>query len=70
MTKHDNDKTETFKAEAKKPKPTAQQMGAALHAALKGMVAEAEAAGQRDTPHCQAARAALEMAEPEKTEET
>lgn len=52
-----------------KAKPTPQQIGVALHAALKGMVAEAEASGQRDQPHVQAAKAALEMAEPEKPEE-
>lgn len=51
-------------ATAKKAMPTAQEMGAALHAALKGMVAYAEANGQRDLPHVCAARAALEMTEP------
>lgn len=69
MTKSDNDKTETSKAEQKKAKPTAQQMGKALHDALVGMVAHAEAAGQRDMPHVCAARAALEMTEPEKKPE-
>jgi hypothetical protein len=60
-TKHDE-----FRAtipEKSKPKPTPQQMGEALRAALKGMVAEADKAGQRDTPHVQAAMAALAMTE-------
>lgn len=73
MTTHEQTKAEVraeAKAEAaeiaaaKKAKPTPEQMGAALHAALKGMVAEAEKAGQRDLPHVCAARAALEMTEP------
>lgn len=62
VVKHDDDRPQN---EPKAKKPTPQQMGEALHTALKGMVAEAEAAGQRDMPHVQAAKAALAMAEPD-----
>lgn len=59
-----------LKAEKPQPKPTAQQTSAALHSALKAMVAEAELLGHRDAPSVVQARVALEMAEPEKPEET
>ncbi len=45
----------------KPPKPTADE----LTAALKAMVAEADAAGQRDLPHVTAARELVARCEPE-----